>query len=435
VNLWLEILVILLLILFNGVLAMMEIAIVSARKVRLRQMAENGHTGAQTALDLAEQPARFLSTVQIGITLVGILAGAFGGATLAESLAAWLGERFPPLQPYSESIAVTLIVVIITYLSLVIGELAPKQIAMARAEQLAADYAPWMDRLARLTAPLVGFLSASSNGLVRLLGGSASDEPAVTEEDITGLIEQGMSDGTFEIEEQSMVEQVFRLGDQRADDLMTPRVAVSYLDVKDSPAKIRQQLLECGYSRLPVVQGNLDQVLGFVRARELLKQSLNEQPLDLHAALQPATFVPESTSAFELLARFRECGTHMLFVLDEYGGTQGIVTPTDILEAIVGDIPETPETFEAEIIAREDGSWLVDGMLPIAELKDFFNLRALPAEEDNLYQTVGGFVMTQLRRVPQTADQFECGGLSFEVMDMDGRRVDKVLVKRNAAQI
>lgn len=423
-----EIFVILILILFNGMLAMMEIAIISARKVRLQQMSNNGQHGAEIALQLAEQPARLLSTVQIGITLIGILAGAFGGAMLAEKLAPWIGN-VPALRAYSEGIAVALVVIAITYLSLVLGELAPKQIGLARAEKIAANFAPLMDKLAYLATPLVSILSLSSNGVVRIFGGNKSDEPLVTEEDITGLLAQGASDGVFEPLEQEMVTQVFRLVDQSAGNLMTPRVNVVFVDVEDAPEITRTNLIEGGYSRLPVVRGNLDQVIGFVRAKDLLNQCLSGQTLDLEAALQPAIFVPESTPSLELLTRFRETSTHMLFILDEYGGTQGIVTPTDIMESIVGDIPEVPDVFEPEIVQREDGSWLVDGMLPIDEFKDYFKLRALPEENEKIYQTVGGFVMTQLKRVPSPAEHFECCDLYFEVMDMDGRRVDKILIR------
>lgn len=427
-SVWIEILVIFLLILINGFLSMSEIAIVSARRVRLLQMAEDGNTGAQIALKLAHYPSRFLSTVQIGITLVGILTGVFGGAAVSSELARFLGQ-WPLLQPYSELLGVGLVVLMITYLTLVLGELTPKQVALNRVETVASAVAPVMLQLSRLTTPFVYLLSASSNLVLRLLGVKPSSEQAYTEEDIRGLIEQGVEEGVFTAAEEGMVQQLFRLGDRRAYELMTPRTEVITLDIRNSFEENRARIAEGGFSRFPLVDGNLDHVLGLVRAKDLLLRYLHGEPPDLKAAMRPALFVPETTLAVQVLEQFRQTRLHMAFVLDEYGGVQGILTPTDILESIVGDIPDLDDDYDPAVTQREDGSWLIDGSLPAQDIKHILNIKHLPDEEENSYQTLGGMVMVCLGRIPITGDSFDWGGLRFEVVDMDGRRVDKVLVR------
>jgi putative hemolysin len=426
---WVELLFILLLILCNGLLAMAEIAIVSARKVRLSQMAKNGRSGAEKAIQLAEQPAYFLSTIQIGITLVGILTGVFGGATIAKKLEILLAN-VPGLGAYSETLSVLLVVVIITYFSLVLGELAPKQIGLHRPEAIASALAPLMDRLARLTAPLVRLLSASSALLLRLLGIHPSREPEMTEEDIRDLLEQGAEEGVLVPVEEDMIQRVFRLGDRTARELMTPRRAVVTLDIEDPLEEILHKLSTSGFSRFPVIQGDVDNTLGLVRAKDLLNQLMQGKELDLHAALQQAFFVPESSASMPILEQFKQKRIHMAFVVDEYGGFQGIVTPTDILEAIVGEIPDLDDRTDPDILQRPDGSWLVNGTTDIEQMKEALQLPDLPGEGQKDYQTLAGFILATLSRIPITGDSFEWSGLHFEVVDMDGHRVDKVLVKR-----
>ncbi|HXF64611.1 MAG TPA: hemolysin family protein [Caldilineaceae bacterium] len=425
----LELIVLLLLIIANGVLAMSELAIVSARKPRLQHLAEEGSRGAKTALELAEEPGQFLSTVQIGITLVGILAGAFGGATVARGLAALLAEA-PGIGQYANPIAVGLVVLAVTYLSLVIGELAPKRIALRNPEGLAVRMAPPMQRLARWTAPLVRLLSASTDAVLRLLQVKPATEPAVTEEEVRMMLEQGAELGIFAPMEEELVGQVFRLADRKVGALLTPRPEMVWLDVNDPPETIREKVVTSGRSRFPVADGQLDQVLGIVLAKDLLAQALAGEPLNLRAILRPALFVPETTPALAVVERFKQTHSKLAIVIDEYGGVAGLVTVDDILAALVGDIPEPDEIETPLATQREDGSWLIDGMFDIEDFRELFDLRTMPPASEGYYQTVGGFVMAGLGQVPQPGDHFEWGGLRIEVVDMDGRRVDKVLVTR-----
>jgi putative hemolysin len=423
----LDILILLALILLNGLLAMAEIAVVSARKARLQELANQGDQKARAALELARHPADFLSTVQIGITLVGILAGAFGGATIAEHISAGL-ERFPVLAPYSEAIGVAIVVVVITFFSLVLGELAPKRIALGNPERIASAMASPMRRLSRLTLPLVRLLSWSTDLMLRILRQKPAAEPPVTEEEIKVLIDQGTQAGVFAEVEQDMVEAIFRLGDRRVGSLMTPRPEIIWLDLEDPPEETRRKIIESGHARLPVARGGLDQVLGVVQAKDLLEQALSGRPLDIQSVLAQPLILPESMPALKVLELFRQSRIHAALVIDEFGGLQGLVTIFDILESIVGDIPEEGELVEPEVVQREDGSWLVDGRFPVDEFKELFRLKWLPEEERGYYQTLGGFVMSYLGRIPSASDHFEWSGLHFEVVDMDGFRVDKVLV-------
>ncbi len=427
-NPFFEILVIFLLLIANGLLAMSEIAIVSARKGRLQQLANEGSHQARTALELAEDPNQFLSTIQIGITLVGVLAGAFGGATIAEKIGTQL-SRLPLLAPYSTAIGVGLVVVAITYFSLVIGELVPKRLGLNNAERIAAAMAPLMQRLAILASPVVWLLSVSTEAVLWLLRFTPSTEPTVTEEEVKVLIEQGTQIGIFEEAEQNMIEGVLRLDERRVNMVMTPRPQIIWFDRKASPEEIRLKIADSPHSRFPVGQDNLDNVLGIVYAKDLLIQSLAGQPPNLERVLRPALFIPESVSVLNALDIFKEKGTHIALVTDEFGGIEGLVTPDDILESIVGDIPlaEAAST-EPEAKERDDGSWLLDGMLPIDRFKEIFGLAGLPDEERFLYHTVGGFVISQVGTIPQEGDSFAWDGLQFEIIDMDGRRVDKVLV-------
>ncbi|HBL11870.1 MAG TPA: hypothetical protein DD379_10770 [Cyanobacteria bacterium UBA11162] len=424
-----EIFFILLLILLNGIFAMSEMAIVSARKVRLQQFANQGNIKARRALKLADSPNQFLSTVQIGITLIGTLAGAFGGATLAEKLAIEL-KRVPIafFSVNSDAIALFLVVLTISYLSLVVGELVPKRLALNNPEQIAIGMASPMQVLARITAPAVHLLSYSTDIVLRLLGIGPSTEPEITEEEIKILIEQGTEAGTFEEAEQDMLNRVFRLGDRRVSALMTPRPDIVWLDLEDSSDVNRYKMINCSHTRFPVCQGEIDNVLGVLQVNTLLAQCLAGQGLDLTSSLRSPVFVPESTRVLKVLELFKQSGPHLALVVDEYGIIQGLVTLNDILEAIIGDIPSVDDTDEAQAVQREDGSWLVDGMLPVEEFRQLFDIEELPGEQRGNYHTLGGFVITHLGRIPTAADRFEWSGLRFEVMDMDGNRVDKVLV-------
>ena len=422
-----EILTILVLIIVNGVFSMSEMAIISARKVRLQHQANQGDTKARAALELAEAPNRFLSTVQVGISLIGILTGAFGGATLADKLASYL-RLIPGLAAYSQPIAFAIVVLTITYLSLIIGELVPKRLALNNPERIAANVAIPMRMVEAIASPVVHLLSASTDLVLRVLGIGPSTEPQVTEEEIKVLIEQGTEAGTFEEAEQDMLERVFRLGDRPVNALMTPRPDIVWLDLEDSAEENRQKMMESAHSRFPVCQGGLDNVLGVLHVTDLLGRSLSGQALDLTVSLRQPVFVPESTSGLKVLELFKKTGIHMALVVDEYGVVQGVVTLNDILVEIVGDVSSADELENPQAVQREDGSWLLDGMLPVDEFFELFDIDELPGEHRGSYQTLGGFVMTHLGRIPAAAEHFEWEGMRFEVMDMDGNRVDKVLV-------
>jgi putative hemolysin len=423
-----EILIILLLMLFNAVFAMSEMAIVSSRKARLQEMANKGDAKARVALDLANSPNRFLSTVQIGITLIGILAGAFGGANLAQSIADQV-ERIPALQDYSEAIGFWLVVILITYLSLIIGELAPKRLALNNPERIAAIVAVPMQCLAKIASPVVHLLSLSTELVLRILQINLSaDEPLVTEEEIKLLLQQGAEAGMFEAAEQDMVERVFRLDDQKVNALMTPRPDIAWLDISDSIEINRRKMIDIPHTRFPVCQENLDNVLGIVHVTNVLSQSLKGQPIDLLSLLQSPLIIPETTHALKVLELFKQSGTHIALVVDEYGVIQGLVTLNDVMEVLIGDIPFADQPQETDIVQRDDGSWLVDGMIPIAKLKELLNTEQLPREDRGNFQTLGGFVVTQFGHIPRASDHFEWNGYRFEVMDMDGNRVDKVLI-------
>jgi putative hemolysin len=425
----LEVIVIFLLIIANGLFAMSEIAVISARKVRLEQWANEGDARAGVALELANAPNRFLSTVQVGITLVSTLAGAFGGATIAEQMAVRL-ETIAFLAPYSHAISLGLVVLGITYFSLVIGELVPKRLALNNPERIASAFGVPMRSLSVIASPVVHLLGLSTDLVLRVLGVRPSGEPPITEEEIKVLIEQGTRAGMFDEAEQDMVERVFRLGDRRVSALMTPRTKIIWLNLEDSAEEIQAKITESIYSRFPVYQGSRDNVLGMIHVKDLFDRGLGCRPLDLQEVLQHPVFVPESMRALKVLELFKQSGTPIALVIDEYGHIQGLVTLNDVLEALVGDIPTVDELTEPQAVQREDGSWLLDGMLPVDEFKEIFAVAKLPGEETEEYQTLGGFVMLYMERIPMAGDHFAWGGLRFEVVDMDGNRVDKVLVMR-----
>lgn len=426
----LEVSIILLLIIANGVFATAEIAVVSARKARLQQDASAGNQRAQQALELARQPNRFLATIQIGITLIGVLAGAFGGATIANKLGTWLSD-IPMLATYSKAIGVGIVVVSITYLSLIIGELVPKRLALNDPEKIATALARPMQALSVLAYPLVRLLSLSTTTVLWLLRVQPTAEPPVTEEEISIMIGEGIQAGVFEKAEQEMVEGVFRFADRRVSTLMTPRPDIVWIDLNDPFEETEQKLSEAAHSRFPAGEDNLDNIRGMVYTKDLLSRCLAGEPVDPEDSLRPPLFVPENTRAVNLLESLRHSGKHIALVVNEYGGLEGLVTVTDILEAIVGDIPSIYELSEPQATRRKDGSWLIDGMLPVDELEDLLGVRELPGGEKANYETLSGLAMTVLKRIPAAGDEFEWEGWQFEVMDMDGQRVDKVLVTRS----
>ncbi len=422
-----EILIIFLLLIANGVFAMTEIALVSARKVRLQQRADEGDLAAKEALELAENPNRLLSTIQIGITLIGVLTGALGGATLAERLSTLL-VKISWLAPYAGGVALALVVILTTYFTLVIGELIPKRLAMNNPEKIALSIARPMRSLSRLAAPLVSLLSASTDAGLRLLGIKPSDEPPVTEEEIKVLMEQGTQVGVFEAAEQDMVESVFRLGERYIDAIMTPRTEIEWLDLDEPYEDLLRQVLESRHTRFPVASGGLDNVVGILQARDLLIYHTSKGQANIEELMVPPIFVPDSMPALKVLEMIKSSGVHAALVIDEYGGLLGMVTLYDILTAIVGDIPTEGETDEPQVVQREDGSWLLDGLLAVDELKDLLDLPDMPEEDRVGFQTLGGFVMSQIGSIPSAGQHFDWENYRFEVMDMDGRRVDKVLV-------
>ncbi len=416
-----EIVLIVLLTIVNGLLSMSEIAIVSARKVRLEQMALSGSLGARQALELSQSPNRFLSTVQIGITLVGVLQGAFAGATLAHPVATLLGQ-IEFLKPLSEALGLFIVVGVTTYLSLVVGELVPKRLGMRNPERVAVMVAPAMRRLSQISAPIVHLLSISTDGLLRLMGTPANPPPPVTDEEIYSLMEQGVEAGVFEANESSLVASVMSLDDQSVESLMTPRMDIEWIDLNDPLETTMSMIAASKHSRFPVATGSLDQIVGLVRSKDLLDSLIKGQPVQFNACMREPLFIPETATAAHALALFKQSGHHLALVISEYGGVEGILTLNNLVEQIIG-VTEKPGAIQ-----RSDGSWLLDGLLPIDEFKSTLNITGLPQEEEGHYQTLGGFVMTYLGRVPVEADTFEVNGLRFEVMDMDGRRVDKVLV-------
>ena len=423
----LDIILLFILFLLNGVFAMSELAIASSRKTRLQQWAEEGDDRAAVALRLAEHPNRFLATVQIGITLIGIITGFYGGATLSEPVAQYLA-RFPAIAPYSRSIAVVIVVGLVTYLSLLVGELVPKRLALQNAERIAMAVAQPMNLLSRIAAPLVTFLGASSEFILRLLGVRHAGDPPITEEEIEILLQEGAAAGVFDPAEHEMVEGIFDLGDREARELMTPRYRLVALDVDDPLDESFRKMAASPHQIFPVYEGDLDRLLGMAPVKSLWAASLSGGPIDLRVLTEPALIVPESMPALEVLQRFRDRASNAAMVVDEYGGVQGLISLHDLMEAITGDLAVSQER-SGEVVRRDDGSWLLDGALPVHEVRDVLEIDdPLPGEEDGDYETLGGFLMSRLERIPDVGDTTDWSGHRFEVVDMDGRRVDRVLV-------
>ena len=421
-----EIAIVLLLILLNGYFAMSELAVVSARRARLQMMAEQGVRGARTAIALAEDPGRFLSTVQVGITLVGVLTGAFGGATISGYLAVWL-RQIPAVAGSADGLALGIVVVVITYVTLIAGELVPKRLALVAAEGIAIRVSRPMKLLSRVAAPVVWLLQKSTEGILALFGIKKQQTSTVSEDEVKMMIAEGTSTGVFHKAEGHMIERLLRLADRSVQAIMTPRFDVVWLDTTDSWETIRDEIATSGHSRLPVCRGTIDEVVGVVQTKDLVDANLSVQSYVLDSVLRQPLVVHESTTILRLLEMFREAAVHMAVIVDEYGSLVGIATPMDILTAIAGDLPEAGNEEAPEAKQREDGSWLIDGMIDIERVETLLERRDMRGGHD--FNTLAGFVLWRLGRLPDAGDVIEWQGLRFEVVDMDGRRVDKVLVQ------
>ncbi|HEV7268951.1 MAG TPA: hemolysin family protein [Falsiroseomonas sp.] len=424
----LEILLILLLVLLNGAFAMSELAIVSARRSRLMAMQRKGSVAAAAALALADDPQRFLPTVQVGITLVGILAGAFGGARLSGVLAEVIAV-VPGLAPAATEIAFVVIVVMITYLSLILGELVPKQLALRHPEQIALVVARPLSWLSRSTGPVVWLLSNSSAVVLRLFGKYDRADQAVTEEEVKAMVAEGATSGAIETEEREMIERVLRLADKPVRALMTPRTELEWIDRTAPPEDVSARLRASNVTRFVVADGRVDNVVGVVAAKDLLDQLLGGVPLSVPGAMRQPLVLPDTLSALDALERLRGDPIGMALVLDEYGSFEGVVTASDLLEAIVGELGPAPVGASTPAVTRHDGSLLLDGMMASDELKARLDLPDLPRE--GTYHTVAGLMLALLQRVPKEGDRIVWAGWRFEIVDMDGRRVDKVLALRD----
>jgi putative hemolysin len=428
---WFEIFVIVLLVLANGIFAMSEIAVVAARKVRLQQRAEEGDVRAAAALKLANEPAQFLSTVQVGITLIGILAGAYGGATISQPLAALIAQ-VPQLARYAEVVALAIVVAFITLLSLILGELVPKNIGLQYPERIASFVARPMMLLSRIGGPIVKAITGATALIMRTFGFSAQAEAGLTEDEIRAVISEGAETGALEPAEETIVQRVFQLGDQRVAGIMTPRVDIEWVDVNITHDELRDFLASHSHTEFVVCNTDLDNVLGTVRAAQLVPPLLQGGQIDLRTLVRESLFVPDSMPAFKLLEAFRSSHRHLALVMDEFGAVEGLVTVGDLLEGLVGALPADASEAPGYFVTRPDGSCLVEGSAPMEQVIQKFNL-TLPEDEAGAYHTLAGFVMARLGHVPRTADSFEWDGHHFEVVDMDERRVDKVLVSRETS--
>jgi putative hemolysin len=426
-----ELLVLAVLLLINGFFAMAELAIVSARRVRLQQMAEAGKRGAATALRLIDDPVKLLSTTQVGITLVGIIAGAYSGTTLAEPLASYL-STVPAVAAYAHALAFGTVVAGVTYLSLVIGELVPKRIALNHAEAIAAAVAPFMNLLAESGVAIVWFLRVSTHAVLALFRIKPAADNVVTEEEVKALIAEGASAGVFHRAEQEMIEGVLRICDRTVRSIMVPRPAVDWLDADDSSEELFALIAATGHSRYPVARGDIEEVIGVAHTKDLLEQLRTIGTIDIVAAAREAPFVVDMMPVLRLLERFRASTVHMAIVVDERGTFEGIVTPTDILTAIAGDLPESEEEGEPEAVQREDGSWLLDGMMWVDDVERTLGIKDM--SEDGDFNTIAGFVLHHLERIPEVGEHFHWNGWRFEVVDLDGRRIDKIMASPPAEE-
>lgn len=428
-SIWIEIILIVLLVILNGVFALSEIAILSSRKPRLQHLVNKGNLRAKVALELANKPDHFLSTVQAGITLVGILAGAFGGATLSESVAQHL-LQFSSIAEYAVPISLGIVVIGITYLSLIIGELIPKQLALRNPERVACAVAIPMRTLSVVMYPIVRLLTFSTNIIIRALGIKDTTNPAVTEDEIKVMLDEGTKAGTFNEVEQEMVERVFRLADKSVNALMTPRTDIVWLDVEDPLVENFKRIKESPHSFFPVCKGGVDNILGVVHVKDLFSASVAGKITALENYLRTPLYVVENMLVVQLIEQFKESGTHFAFIVDEYGGIQGLLTLNDILKAVVGEEINVEDKTNAYVVKREDGSYLIDGTYLIDEFKELFKIDSMSEEETGNYQTLAGFTINQMGKIPSAGQFFHWRDLRIEVMDMDGNRVDKLLVGR-----
>jgi putative hemolysin len=420
------------LIVVNGVFAMSELAIVSARPARLEGRAALGDAGAKAVLDLQDDPSRFLSTVQIGITLVGIVAGAYGATAIADELAPVIAKAVPAVTAQAGQIAFGCVIVVTTFLSLVIGELVPKRIALIAPEGIARIMAPPMSFISRLAFPVVWLLRVSTDGLLGLLGLAGIRSDPVTEEEIHAILDEGATSGVIDVEEQRMMRGVMRLADRDVRSIMTPRPDIVWIDTENPWANIKQTIIDSGKSRFPVADARLDRVFGVIQAKDLLNCDLTGDGPDLKQVAHPVTFVPETLSVMRLLESMQESEVRMALVVDEHGSVQGMVTAADLLGAIAGDSAFSPSEGIDRPAQREDGSWLVDGLMPVEDLEILLSAPDF-GEADGGTTTIGGMIIHQLQRLARNGDVVHIAGYRFEVLDLDGRRIDKVLVTPPAA--
>jgi putative hemolysin len=418
--------VVLLMIVVNGFFAMAEIALVASRNARLRPLAEAGNPGAQAALELKADPSRLLSTVQIGVTVIAVLSGTFGEATLGDQLQRQLESQPGVWGRYAHIISMAVVVIGISYFSLILGELVPKRIALLHPERIAAALARTMRTFARVGAPIEWFLSASTDLVLRLIPSRHQGAAPVTDAEISFMVREGAATGHIHQAETAIVEMALRLGDRRASAAMTPRTQIEWLDLDDPEVENRRKIQESTHSRFPVVQGGSQQVIGIVQSKDLLVVALNGQPFDLRAATRPPLYLPNTVTVLRVLETFKSSGEPMALIVDEYGDLEGLVTQSDIFAALVGDIPGSADA-DQRVVHREDGAWLIDGMVGLDELKQVLGVTSLPGEDAD-YHTLGGYMMARLNRIPMVADRISAAGYRFEVVKMDGRRVDRVLV-------
>ena len=416
------------LILLNALFAMSEMGLTASRKARLQVMVEAGDAGAQAAMDLHDNPTKFLSVVQIGITSIGILNGIVGDAAFSEPFAHWLNATFAIHARAAAITATAMVVIAITFLTIIFGELVPKRIGQMYPETVARLAAQPMEWLSLIARPFVKLLSWCTEATLRLMGVRGGPNRTVTEEELAASLEESVEAGVIEEQEHQMVRNVFRLDDRQVGSMMIPRIEIVWLDANATPEEVLAVIGDEEHSRYPVCRGGLDDVLGIVTAQSLLQQLMQGRPLSLTERLQPPVFVPETLSGMELLDHFRASGAQLVFVVDEYGEVQGVITVRDVLEAITGEFA-TPAAEDSWAVQREDGSWLFDGLIPVPELKDRLELKELPEEDRGRYNTLAGMIMLLLGRLPDTTDSVEWEGWRFEVVDLDGKRVDKVLAQ------
>ena len=421
-----EIVIILILIILTGYLSMAELAVVSVRKAKMQKYLEEGNKKAQIVMDLLEDPNEFLSTVQIGISLIGVLTGAFGGVTLAKPL-----SKMISFIPYNEPISVVFVVIVTTYLTLVIGEIVPKVIALNDPEKVSLKVAKSMVVLSKVSKPASFILAKSSRFLLWLMRIENRTDDSITEEEIELLIKEGREDGTIEQEEEDIIKRVFKLDDQKVESIMTPRNEIIWIDLEDDRDTNKVKIIESKRSIFPIAKGELDDFIGVVQAKDILSVMFSDDEFDMYKIVKEPLVVSEHLQTLELLKEFKENQeyVHMSLVVDEFGSVEGLITLNDLLEGIVGDIPGIDEEDEPQAIQRDDGTWLIDGRYPIDKFKELFDHKdKLPDEEEDNYTTLAGFILSLSGTIPNEEDKYECGRFIFEIIDIDGHQIDKVLV-------